>query len=179
MANGKPTSPLVFTALFVCIVVVSLFVRLLPLGHGSDPWPMPNLLVCLTFAWVLRRPDYLPALVIGAVFFAEDLLLLRPPGLWALLVLLGSEFLRRRGAGLRGVTIVLEVAVVSAVLLAMTVAYRVILAIVMVPQAPLGLSLGQFIGTVVAYPVVVMISHYVFNVRKPATGEVDAIGRRV
>lgn len=179
MANGKPTSPLVFMALFLGIVVLSLFIRLLPLGQDLNPWPRPDLLVCLTFAWVLRRPDYLPALMIGAVFFVEDLLLLRPPGLWALMVLLGSEFLRRRVGLLREVTIVLEVAIVSAVLLVMTLAYRIVLAIVMVPQAPLGLSLGQFIVTVAVYPVVVLVSHYVFQVRKPATGEVDAIGRRV
>lgn len=179
MANGKPTSPLVFIALFLGIVVVSLFIRMLPLGQHLQPWPRPDLLVCLTFAWVLRRPDYLPALVIGAVFFIEDLLLLRPPGLWALLVLIGSEFLRRRVGLLREVTIILEVAIVSAVLLTMTLAYRIVLAIVMVPQAPLGLSLGQFIVTIMAYPIVVLVSHYVFKVRKPATGEVDAIGRRV
>lgn len=179
MASGKPISPLVFMALFLGIVVLSLFIRLLPLGQDLTPWPRPDLLVCLTFAWVLRRPDYLPALMIGAVFFVEDLLLLRPPGLWALMVLLGSEFLRRRVGLLREVKIVLEVVIVSVVLLVMTLGYRIILAIVMVPQAPLGLSLGQFIATIAVYPVVVLVSHYVFQVRKPATGEVDAIGRRV
>ena len=42
----------------------------------------PDLMLAFTFAWVLRRPDYVPVLLIAAIFLLEDMLLMRPPGLW-------------------------------------------------------------------------------------------------
>ena len=42
-------------------------------------WPGPDLIaVRLTLAWVLRRPDYVPALLIALVVLVEDLLLHAP-----------------------------------------------------------------------------------------------------
>ena len=46
----------------------------------------------------MRRPDFLPVLLIGAVVLLEDLILLRPPGLWTALVILATEFVRARAA---------------------------------------------------------------------------------
>jgi rod shape-determining protein MreD len=142
-------------------------------------WPAPDLLLCLTLAWVVRRPDLLPAPVIAAYFLCEDLLLLRPPGAWAFVVLMGTEFLRRRTPLLRGAGFWLEYALVTGLMGAMFVAYRALLAIVMVPQAPLDLSFVQLVGTVVVYPVIVALVHFVLNLRKPATGELDGMGQKL
>ncbi len=179
MAEQRPVHPLWFAALFLALAGLSLFIRMLPLGARGWTFPGPDLLLCLTLAWVVRRPDYLPAPVIGAVFFLEDLLLMRPPGLWALMVLLGTEFLRRRTGTLRGLNFWFEYATVGGTLLAMLLLNRLILAIVMVPQPPFSLSFGQFLGTVLAYPAVVAVSHFVLRVRKPSTGEVDALGQKL
>ena len=70
-------------ALWVLIAVVSIALRMLPLGNAPG-WPMPDVLLALTLAWVLRRQAHLPAALIALVFLAEDLFLMRPPGLWAL-----------------------------------------------------------------------------------------------
>lgn len=165
--------------LFLGIAALSLFIRLLPLGEMPVRFPAPDAVLALTMAWVVRRPDFLPALAIVAVFLLEDLLLSRPPGLWALMVLAGTEFLRARNAMLRGLGFWMEYLLVAAVMLAMLLAYRLILAIVMVPPPPLGLSFLQFLGTVAVYPVVVAVSHFLLGVRKPATGEVDSLGQRL
>ncbi len=179
MAEQQPVKPFSYLALFLALAFVSLFIRLLPLGERGWLFPAPDVVLCLALAWVVRRPDYLPALAIAAVFFLEDLLLMRPPGLWAMLVLLGSEFLRRRAATLRGLNFWFEYLLVAGVMLTMFLANRLILAIVMIPQPSFGLSFAQFLATVFAYPAVVALSHFVFKVRKPATGEVDALGQKL
>lgn len=164
---------------FVVIAALSLFVRILPLSTLPAGWPGPDLLVCLAFAWVLRRPTYVPALLIAIVFFIEDMVLLRPPGLWAFIVLMGSEFLRRREPLSRQLPFPLEWAMVAAVLLLMMAANRLIMAIVVSPQPDFGFAFIQIILTIALYPAIVVLSHLAFGVRKSATGEVDSLGRRL
>ena len=60
--------------LFVAAVTVMLFVRLLPLAGEPGGLPGPDLLMCLCCAWVLRRPDHLPALLIALAVLLEDVL---------------------------------------------------------------------------------------------------------
>lgn len=166
-------------ALWLGLAAVGLFARLLPINLASHGWPGPDLLLILTMGWVLRRPGHLPAPLIALVWLVEDLLMLRPPGLWALMVLAGTEFLRRRHSMVREIGLLLEWGIVAGVLVAMTLGYRLILAIVMVPQDPLDLSLVKLVVTLALYPVAVLILHVVLRVRKPATGELDELGRKL
>ncbi|MCC5993009.1 MAG: rod shape-determining protein MreD [Rhodobacteraceae bacterium] len=194
MADRLSSRKLVYILLFLGVAGCVTFVRLLPvqdysaggsgdtfsvLGIPLAQWPAPDLLLCMTLAWVIRRPDLLPAPVIAGYFLLEDLLLLRPPGLWALIVLTTTEFLRARNGALRNFGFGVEYALVAGLLLVMFLAYRAILAIVMVPQVPLDLSAAQFLGTVALYPVVVAMLHLVLKLRKPATGEVDVLGQKL
>ena len=164
-------------AVFITAVTAMLFIRLLPLPDEAGTLPGPDLLMCLCCAWVLRRPDHLPALLIALAVLIEDMLLMRPPGLWAALMLIGTEFLRSRAAFSRELTFVSEWVMVAVVMLAMTLGFRLVLAMTMTPQASLGLTLIQFLFSVAAYPVVVAALRLAFGLRKPATGEVDALGR--
>lgn len=164
---------------YLLVVVALVFLRLLPLPAEAGRWPGPDLVLCLTCAWVLRRPDYVPALLIGLVALVEDLILMRPPGLWAALMLLGTEFLRGRASFSRELTFVTEWVMVAIVMTAMTLGYRLVLAVVMLPQPGVSLTLVQTVGTIMAYPVVVGVSRLLAGLRKPATGEVDARGRRL
>lgn len=165
--------------LWLAIFAGALFLRLLPLDLSPGGLPGPDLMLALTLAWVLRRPAHLPALAIALVFLVEDLLLLRPPGLWALMVLAGTEFLRARHALAREITFLMEWAMVAGVLVAMTLGYRLVLAIVMLPPDPLDLSLLRLGFTVASYPAMVLVLNFVLRVRKPATGEVDELGRKL
>ncbi|MBK5927219.1 rod shape-determining protein MreD [Rhodobaculum claviforme] len=177
MAEAVSYTPWRYWAVFVGLAGVSLFWRMLPLGVPGHGLPGPDVLVCLVLAWVLRRPDYVPAPLVVGVIVLEDLLLMRPPGLWALMVLAGSEFLRGRQPLMRELPFALEWAFVAAVMAAMWLAGRLVLVLVFVDPAPLGASLVQLVSTMLAYPLVVLFSHAVLRVRKPATGEVDALGR--
>ena len=49
-------------ALYIALFLIILFWRLLPLAPGRVFWPGPDLGLCLTLIWVLRRPDQIPVL---------------------------------------------------------------------------------------------------------------------
>lgn len=168
-----------YRALFVLLAAALLFLRLLPVGLLPARLPAPDLLLAGTFAWALRRPEYLPPLLVAAVFLVEDMLTLRPPGLWTLAVVLGAEFLRSRAVLMRDISFLLEWAIVAAVMAAAMLATRLVLAVAFVPQPALAEGLVLLVLTALSYPLVVVVSHRALGVRKPATGEVDALGRRL
>ncbi len=118
-------------------------------------------------------------LLVAAVLLLEDLLLMRPPGLWAAIIVLAAEFLRQRGALAREISFAVEWLMVAAVMAASLMAFRLVLMLTLLPQASLGQAIIQLIASILCYPVVVGVSRLAFGVRKPATGEVDAYGRRL
>ena len=131
----------------------------------------------IVFAWVLRRPDYVPAGLIAVVFLLADLLFMRPPGLWTALVLIGSEFLRAQRQFSREAPFLFEWTAVGALVLGLTLLYHLVWVAMLLPSASVGLVLISVIETVLVYPVVVVISHFAFGVRRIAPGESDAAGR--
>ena len=164
---------------YLLLTFVLLAAPLLPLNTVPRPYAAPDLLLAVTASWAARRPDTLPAPVVLAVFLLADFLFQRPPGLFAGLVLQLTEWLRRRSLRLRKGSFLGEWMTVGMGILAVSLAYRFILAIVMTPQAPLGLTLIQVILTIALYPVIAGVAHVVLGLRRPAQGEVDALGHRL
>lgn len=168
-----------YRGLFLALALAILFVRLLPTGGLAGSWPGPDLLLCLMLAWVARRPDYLPVLLIAGVVLVEDLMLMRPPGLWAALVVLATEFLRGRSALTRELGFLAEWFLIAVVVFAMLITFRVIQGLAFLDQPGFGYAFAQAVMTVLFYPVAVGLLHVVLDLRKPSTGEVDAFGRRL
>jgi len=162
---------------FVGLALLILFFHLLPLDTIPRRWAPPDLLIAFTFAWVLRRPDYVPVLILALVMLVADLMLQRPPGLQAMLMVLGCEYLKNQTAGLRQASFLGEWMAVGIVLVGITVLNRLILVILAVDPAPLGLNLIQMGLTFLAYPLVVVLSQSLMGVRKLAPGDADAMGR--
>lgn len=164
---------------FFGLALLILFFHLLPLDTVPRRWAPPDLLVAFAFAWVLRRPDYVPALSIALVMLMADLMLQRPPGLLALLLVLGCEYLKNQTAGLREASFLGEWAAVAIVLVGITVLNRVILWLVAVQSAPLGLSLIQMVLTIALYPAVVLVTQSLMGVRKLSPGDAGAMASRI
>jgi rod shape-determining protein MreD len=156
---------------YVAFCLLVMFLHLLPLETMPVRWPGPDLLIAVTFAWALRRPDYVPALAIAGVMLMADLLLQRPPGLYAALVVIGAEQLKRRASGLRDASFAGEWAAAGIVVIAVALLNRLVLAILLVDQAPLALTALQALMTVAAYPLIVLLSHAVLGVRPAAPGD--------
>jgi hypothetical protein len=71
----------------------------------------------------------------------EDLILMRPPGLWTAIVVLATEFLRSRTALTRELNFVVEWLLVSGLMVGMLLAYRLVFGLPL-PQAALRLCGG-------------------------------------
>jgi rod shape-determining protein MreD len=138
----------------------------------------PDLLIAFAFAWSVRRPEYVPAVLLSAVFLLTDLLLQRPPGLWALLALIACENLKVRGRSLRDSSFGPEWFAVTLWLVAILLLNRLVLVLVLVPRPDLKLSLIELGLTILVYPIVVLITHLLMGVRKATPGDFDSAGSR-
>lgn len=165
--------------LLALLVAAIALVRLIPFDPGPGGLPGPDLILALVFAWLLRRPAYVPAWLVVALFLTLDLLLQHPPGLGALLALLATEFLRGRGETIRTAPFPVEWALVAGTILAMAAAQHAAMALVFLPRPPLGLELVRALFTAAIYPLAVLVTHFVFGVRKASPDEVDALGSRL
>lgn len=161
---------------FAVVVCVILFFHLLPLETTPRRWVGPDLILGFACAWSLRRPDYVPSLALAALFLLADLLLQRPPGLWAMLAVLGCEHLKSRERGLRDSSFATEWLAVCFVIAFVAIAYRVGLIVTFVPPPAFGLWAFELMMTMLFYPVAVGITHGLLGVRKMAPGEYDAKG---
>lgn len=163
---------------FGFVMCVILFFLLLPLETTPRQWVGPDLILGFACAWAIRRPDYVPVLLLAAVFLLADLLLQRPPGLWAAAALLGCEHLKNRSRSMRDATFVNEWILVCLVLAGIFLAYRVGLVITFTNLPPLGLHVIELVMTMLFYPLAAAVSHGLLGVRKLAPGDLDTIGGR-
>lgn len=168
-----------YRGIFLGLALLILFVRLLPLGSLPGHLPGPDLLLCMLLAWVMRRPDYLPVLLIAGIVFLEDVMVMRPLGLWTALVVLATEFLRSRAALTRELSFAVEWMLVAGLMVGLLLAYRLLFAIAFLPQPGFGFALTQTLWSMVCYPGAVIASRLVLDLRKPAMGELDALGKRL
>ena len=160
------------------VMATLMLLHIMPTEIGPNGYPGPDLMLCITFAWVLRRPHFVPAPLIALVFLVGDMLFMRPPGLWAALVVIGAEILRAREATTREQTFGVEWAMVSGVILSLVIADRLIQAIFLLEQASFGLTLLGLIATLIAYPLIVLVSRYIFGVNRMTPSEASAVNRR-
>ncbi len=164
---------------YAALALMLLMAPLLPVNTVPRAYASPDILLAVTALWAARRPDTLPVLLVAAVFLLADMLFQRPPGLYTALVLLMTENLRRRSGRLRKGSFLGEWGQVAIGIAFVALANRLVLAILMTPQAPLGLTLIQVILTIALYPFVGGLAHVALGLRRPAQGEVDALGHRL
>lgn len=174
----RTTGRLGYRLVFVALAMAVAFVQLLPLDMGPGQFPGPDVLMLLTFSWVILRPDYVPVFLIAAVFLVADILFMRPLGLWTALIVLGTEFLRVRSFALRDTPFLLEWLLVAGVATGVVIANALLLGIFAVTQPGFGLTLIGLVATIVVYPLVVILAGRAVGLKKIAPGEVNRLGHR-
>lgn len=177
MADTNTANLWINRGIFLLLAFALIVIRLVPLDARPQVWAPPDLLLAVTLVWVARRPAYLPVYIIAALFLMTDLLFQRPPGLWAALVVLLTETVRRRAHEFRSAPLILEWSSVAFGIVAITLANRLVLALVMTPQAPLGLTLIEMILTILVYPVCVFVAYGLFGVGRPNLGDMGKRAR--
>lgn len=175
--SSRPTKVWLMRATFVALTFGLIFYHLLPLDLVPAPYAGPDVLTAMCFAWALRRPDYVPALLVAGVMLLADLLFQRPPGLWAVLVLMATESLKNRDRPRRESTFLMEWITIAVVLAVITILYRLVLGLLIVPEGTSFLALMRYATTVICYPLVVILSQGLFGVRRMAPGDFDHAGR--
>lgn len=163
--------------LFVLLALLILFFHLLPLDPAPSNWAGPDVLVATVFAWAVRRPEYVPILLVAGVMLLADLMLQRPPGLWSVLVVCAAEWLKSRERRHRETTFALEWLTFAGTLIVITIIYRTVMMVLILAPGTLMLSFLQLLMTILSYPAVVGVSYFVFGVRKSAPGDMDRLGR--
>lgn len=179
MAEGVRSAVWLYRGIFLALALVIMFLRLLPLGTEAGRLPGPDLLLSVMLAWVMRRPDYLPVMMIAAIVLLEDVILMRPPGLWTALVVLATEFLRSRAALTRELSFTVEWMLIAGLMVGLLLGYRLFFAVAFLPQPAFGFAMTQTLWSILCYPLVVMASRLILDLRKPAMGELDALGKRL
>jgi len=178
MADRPEALIWVKAALYAGLCMMMIFLHLLPMDTSPRGWAGPDLILALTCAWVVRRPEFVPVTLVALIFVLMDLLYQMPPGLWAAFVVIGTEALRSRAHGLRDRTLSAEWFSVAVILTAMVLGNQLTLALLLVDRPSLSLSLMQLAMTLLAYPLVALTSELIFGVRKQAPGDVDALVNR-
>ena len=162
---------------FVLLALFILFVHLLPLQTKPPVhFAPPDMLMLFAFAWAVRRPELVPSMLLALIFLLADLLLQRPPGLWALMLLLATERLKAQSLSLRDAGFFTECLSVAALIVFVFVGYRVILGVLIVDLPPLGIWIVHMLMTLICYPIAVFVTHWVMRIRKYAPGDLGPGG---
>lgn len=156
-----------YRSLFLLLGLLALAYPLLPLQFTPERWPAPELLFTLTIAWVVRQPESAPFLLIAALALLADAALMRPMGLWALLLLMASETVRFSYRSIQERGIIMEFFMVTALIVVMVLMQSILLWISF-SQSLNAVQITQFVLlTLLCYPFTVAFLHYILRVRKP------------
>ncbi len=157
--------------LFAIVGFISIGLAILPLGFAADSIAFPDLLYCVMVAWVIRRPETAPIVIVAGIGLLADAMMMRPVGLWALMLLLGTEALRINERAFREIPFLLEWAYVSGLLILLTILQYILLLITFSDTYDFGLSFWHILRTILIYPFVVLTLRWVFRVRVPKPNE--------
>ena len=143
---------------YLLIVMLFVLFQTMPIHTSTDQLAMPDIPLVITFAWVMRRPDVMGPILITIAFLFADMILQRPPGLWTLIVLCGSMFLRSRTIYFKEVIFFYEWLMIAVVVIFCFTAHQFLLFLTFLPSHNLALLVKQALFTIILYPIFVWLS---------------------
>lgn len=173
MAETNSAKPWFMRSTYALLAMALMFWAMLPLNTVPLGWAGPDLLLTLTLAWVLRRPDYVPILLIAGILLLADFLLGRPPGLMAAVTVLVCENLRRRALNASEMAFSVEWLTAAAGLAAIVLGNRILSGIFILDQNSLPLTLMQLLASIAAYPLIAGFCALFLGVRQTRFREGD------
>ena len=154
-------------ALYFALGLLCIAYPLLPLQFTPDRFTAPDLIYVLTVAWVIRAPESAPFVLIAGLALLSDAVLMRPVGLWAMLLLGASEVVRFSYMAVRERGILAEFALAAGLFVAMLIIQNFFLWLSF-SQSLEFTSMVQFaMLTLLCYPAMVGFLNYIVRVRKP------------
>ncbi len=176
MVDPVSVRRMVYWAIFLLIWAFSMFVWILPSNIIDGNWPAANWTLLFAFAWVLRRPNFVPVALVACLFLLDDLIFMRPPGLMASLSIIGLEFLRNRSKYSRELPFLFEWALVATVISAIMAMNLLMQALFVITLPEIRLYFFYYVITLLAYPLTVLVSAQLLGVRQLKAGAIDERG---
>ena len=161
---------------YLALSVIILFFQLIPLHFVPSHFAGPDLLMAITLAWTIRRPEFVPTLLVAVVYLLADFLLQRPPGLLSLLVILGCKLIETQSIRLRTSSFTNEWIFIGCIITSIILLFWMVQALVGISQAPIKVNFVQITFTFLLSPLIVVISHLFFLIRKSRMPVEDIIG---
>ena len=138
---------------FLIITTLLVMLRTLPIQTGLNLILIPDILLVMTFSWIIQRPDIIGPILLTMAFLFADFILQRPPGLWTLIVLFGGMFLRTRSIRFKEVFFIYEWATVSVVIIFCYTLQNVLMRFTFVTLFDFKLTSIQALTAVLFYPI--------------------------
>ncbi len=156
----------VYPFIFFLVASNCILLDLHPASLSTSRELPADVLFCLAASWILRQPHLLPPLLIGAIWFFQDVVFGMPLGLWTAIAVLALEFLRSQSRMTQPQPFIFEWLLFSAVYIAATFAYQLVLLLTLTSTPPI-LEIVRFLTvTLLAYPLVVSVTNHVFRIFK-------------
>ena len=143
---------------YLLIVMLLVLFQTMPIHTSIDQFAMPDIPLVITFVWVMRRPDVMGPILITIAFLFADMILQRPPGLWTLIALCGSMFLRSRTIYFKEVIFFYEWVMISIVVIICVTVHQFLLLLTFLPTHNLVLLVKQALFTIMLYPIFIWLS---------------------
>ena len=157
----------IYRIVFIAISIFLVLTNLMPLQTMPQSWPWPNILLLVIFCWSLREPNFVPVPLIIAVLLLQDFLLHHPPGLFSGISVMILILIKAITASSDDKSFLAEWVRVSLAFAAISLIYHLVLTLSFVNTSQLRISLIQTIFNISIYPFIVLVSHYIFRVKRP------------
>lgn len=165
-----------FRGLFAVLCAVLIFGKMLPLTAIPRTVPGPDLIFAFSAAFIMRRPSYVPVLLLVAVLLLTDILFLRPIGLWPAIALVALEIMRSRSTSQVETPLPAEFLQFAMLFTGANLVNALVLGVFGLPMIAFISLVLHILVTVAAYPLVLAFTHYILRVRRARPSDVDAVG---
>ena len=163
--NEIPNRLLMLRCTFLVIAFFLIMLPTLPIRIDFNHIFIPDLLLIMTFSWVMQRPDIIGPITITVVFLFADFILQRPPGLWTVIVLFAATFLGMRSARFKEVFFIYEWATVSVIVFFCYLAQYIVMRFTFLAIYDLKIMTITGLITVFSYPVLTWLFQSILKER--------------
>ena len=152
-----PTRIFKLRFIYLAIITLFLFLHTLPNQTNFDFIFLPDMMLSLTFVWIVRRPDIIGPILLTLTFLFADILLQRPPALWSLIVLCIGMFLRARAIEFQESFFIYEWATAAGLIICCYTLQYIAMRITAIPVYDPGLIVIQTASAIILYPIFVWL----------------------
>ncbi len=152
--------------LFLLAGLAAIVIPMIPMGLAANSPAFPDLLFAVMVAWTIRQPSATPMFLVAFLALLGDALLLRPIGLWAVMLLLGVEAVRLVQRSFRDMPFLLEWAYVAGLFVVLNLLQSLVMLVTFMPQYGLATLFWHVLRTVAIYPLVVLVLRWGLGVRQ-------------